>query len=135
MGCDIYAYAEKKDEQGQWVYLPDVSPFDIRNYTLFSFLAGVRNYMNIIPVSVPRGFPDDASPEVLVEYMTDGDWHSASWLTIVELMSFDYGQLVGVREVGKAPRPVAAFLGEWYFDEIERLSSLGVERVVFWFDS
>jgi len=85
MGCDIHSYAERKDESGKYVDL-DFSPFGT-----FGFLADVRNYSAVPPISQPRGLPDDVSSEVPERDETWGsDGHSHSWLSVAELVSFDY---------------------------------------------
>lgn len=88
MGCDIHLYVEVR-EDGQWVNKPLRHTYDGRNYNLFAILAGVRNRHDILPISDPRGLPPDVSKEV--EGEADGD-HSHSWLTLAELMAFDWTQ-------------------------------------------
>jgi len=73
-----------------------------RNYNLFAVLADVRNGRGFAgvytgeefkPISPPRGLPDDVSPEVRNESDEWGvDGHSHSWLTLAELLAFDYEQ-------------------------------------------
>ena len=109
MGCDIHMQVEYRTKVGgtmQWCdgNLYEVNKFHIkypdepkyirvhlnnerRNYTLFGLLAGVRNY-DIKPIASPRGFPNDASKPIAEEYDSWGlDAHSASWLTLAELMN------------------------------------------------
>lgn len=88
-----------------------------RNYALFAMLAGVRNGYDIRLVAEPRGLPADMSPELCrladeaaQEQMTSverdtqyerlratygagwlGD-HSYSWLTLAELLGYDWEQ-------------------------------------------
>lgn len=78
-------------------------PYDGRNYDLFAMLADVRNGSGFagcdtgdgfVPISMPKGLPDDVSNGVKERYE---DWcndgHSCSWLTLNELLSYDwYGQ-------------------------------------------
>jgi hypothetical protein len=114
MGCDIHCYAEKLIN-GEWKqitgfksnyydknssyfnderYLNSPHPYDGRNYSLFAFLADVRNefgFARIEPISPPRGLPEDLSKEILNEasgWKSDG--HSYSWLLLNELISHDY---------------------------------------------
>lgn len=104
MGCDIHDYCEVYRD-GVWTktgaIFPDYEgrlsehPYDGRNYSLFAFLAGVRNYNEIVPLSEPRGIPTDASQEYLAEVNNWGvDGHSPSYFTIKELQSADLDQRV-----------------------------------------
>ena len=42
MGADIHAYAEFRNDAGQWQAIREYEPFEGRNYNAFSFFAGVR---------------------------------------------------------------------------------------------
>lgn len=149
MGCDIHIVAQKKTADG-WVDL-DISPFDCRNYGLFGWLANVRNYYDVPPLSEPRGLPDD------LPYRDDNDYrfgdHSFSWLSVSELANFDMDQTMEDRRVtrqtgsnswdgGCTSAPGAGqmmtyreFLGEWVIKEIQNLVDSGADRIVFGFDS
>ena len=118
MGCDIHLHAESFDGE-RWHYLPGCPDPD-RNYRLFSVLADVRNEYDLPVICPPKGIPEDISAELkgaedfnssIVTIDEDGDelsaWlgdHSYSWLTLEELMAFDWCQkctlhgLVGLRE-------------------------------------
>ena len=150
MGCDIHSQAEKRIN-GRWTRIDGLEPFDWRSYGMYAFLAGVRNYSAVTPLSEPRGLPDD------VDYVEDAEhWlgeHSFSWLSLDELLSFDYEQKMEDRRVTRqlAPNLISGaetcdpgegekmtyreFLGQSFFDDIERLKAAGAERVVFGFDS
>ena len=86
-------------------------PYDGRNYSLFAILANVRNGYGFagcktgdgfIPISKPKGYPDDMCDELLSDiYMSDDSYddlnrpylsneHSASYLTLQELLNFDW---------------------------------------------
>jgi hypothetical protein len=84
MGCDIHMNIEVKTENGWELYS---KPKVDRNYRLFAKLANVRNYDNeIIPISNPRGLPEDVSYLVKKSYERwDTDAHSASYITCEEL--------------------------------------------------
>ena len=87
-------------DEDDWLY-----PY--RDYTLFGFLAGLRddtldcimgdNYDENL-----RGFPKDASEELKEIYgfeeMFDGYgcWHSGNWLTYKELLEFDLNKTANV---------------------------------------
>jgi len=148
MGCDIHAYAEKKNADGKYELVGMSNDFFAwRQYGLFAFLAGVRNYSAITPISEPRGIPDDLSEYVKSAYEDWGsDAHSASWLSSEELFKFDYQQLIEDRrcmrnnnggstcEEGEGiKQPLSEYLGKLYFDSIEELKA--ADRLVFWFDN
>lgn len=76
--------------------------FVSRNYDLFAILANVRNGYGFagcitgygfIPIKEPQGVPEDASPEfkrVVKEW--SGDGHSHSWVTLRELLDYNWNQ-------------------------------------------
>lgn len=90
MGCDIHGYLEVK-ESGKWRCEKEVP--DGRSYDWFGILAGVRNYVNAIPISEPRGIPNSLSKKVMEEI---DDWqfdgHSHSWLTSKDFENYDWKQ-------------------------------------------
>lgn len=69
-----------------------------KDYHLFAALAGVRNGtwgMRVKPISSPRGLPNDASEEVKragTEY--EGVYYGHSWISLQELLGFDWDQVV-----------------------------------------
>lgn len=121
MGCDIHSFVEVR-KSGKWgrvnadIFIgwkqKQSSPFDTRNYAVFGFLAGVRNYSHCVPISGPKGLPDDsehlntplAEPQNYSYYgydngtaytnkgdiECDANYHSLSHLTLNELLDFDY---------------------------------------------
>ena len=154
MGCDIHSNCERKDENGNWTNLQGFSPFNDRCYGTFGFLAGVRNYSAVKPIAERRGFPEDASDKVRKSYEGwSSDAHSASWLSVSELNSFNYDNTCEDR---RCTQKVAAgyfdggqtcdtgegktqtfreFLGPYFFKDLEKLNEIGAERIVFWFDN
>lgn len=150
MGCDIHTITQRRAD-GVWKNLP-VTPFDWRSYGMFAFLAGVRNYSDIRPISMPRGLPEDFDNGEDGEGEYVGD-HSFSWLTLKELLDFDYDQPVEDRRVtvqtgpnswdgGATAEPgggkmttYRTFLGQGFFDDLELLRKVEAERIVFGFDS
>lgn len=164
MGCDIHTYVEQQDFDGTWqrVEWPDADrerfvfgPFDWRDYGAFGFLADVRNYSRVPPLTEARGMPDDVSASLRAE-ADDADWHSHSWLTVAELAGFDYTQTFEDRRVTEEVAPncfngaalakpgggevttFRDFLGEHFFMDLATLSAMDAvrpTRVVFWFDS
>lgn len=156
MSCNIHAWAEKKTPDGGWRHIPmSNEPFTyVHWYGLYGFLADVRNYHGVPPIEQPRGLPDDVSAYVRRD---NSDWtcdaHTESWLTIAELEAFDYSAAMEDRRYTQQTGPRSfdggatceehqgrkttfrEFLGENFFKELDRLKSLRVERVVFWFDN
>lgn len=175
MGCDIHSFAEKRNkETGKWEKVTNVftlddfdkkyynkekgdCPFPNRSYSIFAFLADVRNYDRCTPIKQPAGFPKDASREVKREYKKwEGDAHSASYLTARELSEFDYDQTFWNRRITRQEAPnyfngaalaeegegvVLTYrenLGAFFFTHLEELKSIGElddVRIVFWFDN
>jgi hypothetical protein len=185
MSCDIESFAEKRNkETGKWERVGDVftlsefdknylkkekgdSPFYLQSYSVFGFLADVRNYDHCEPLSDPKGLPDDS--EYLNTETTDMwgsketnksrilyDNHSASYLTLKELMDFDYNKTFWNRRISKQTSPhgwnssalaeegegkIISYrenLGEMFFIHLEELKQLGEPedvRVIFWFDN
>ncbi|MBY8825080.1 hypothetical protein [Sphingomonas colocasiae] len=155
MVTDIRARAQRLIN-GSWEFIPGVTPFDGHcTYGLFGFLADVRNYSAVTPISQPRGLPEGVDPPSedydgpLDEWLGEHDY---SWLLLSELLSVDYNQTMEDRRfsgmidgmisgshtvpAGSGVRmTLRAFLGEAYFEELDRLTHSGVERIVFGFDS
>jgi hypothetical protein len=122
MGCDIHCYVEVKTAgtwekvgevfKDRW-YDPKKppddwnkeftdQPYNDRNYDLFAILANVRNGEGFagcdtgdgfVPISKPRDLPENVSRDILdisSEWGCDG--HSHSYLTLKELIDFDWSQ-------------------------------------------
>lgn len=113
MGCDIHICTEARKSVGgemRWVnidhfklnnYYNEEAPedgerewelvpiYDRRDYALFSILADVRNHSNNVPISKPKGIPDDCSKVTRKEIDYWGvDGHSHSYLTLRELLEY-----------------------------------------------
>lgn len=114
MGCDIHFFVERKVDGG-WVSCDKWERDDgyvsvkyedefygDRNYSLFAILANVRNGFGFagtptgtgfVPISQPRGIPEDVCPEIREVYEDYGRHdHSHSWLTVRELLEYDWTQ-------------------------------------------
>jgi len=122
MGCDIHCYAEIK-KNGVWsvvgkvfvdvYYDPDEKdskwnspktdePYNGRNYNLFAILANVRNGVGFagvrigdgfVPISAPKGLPDDLSATLRDDSDDWGcDGHSHSFHTLKTLIDYDWNQ-------------------------------------------
>lgn len=145
MGCDIHTYVEKKVE-GVWQPVEGLNPYYEmypseqkyvlegwiyrgRDYGLFSLLADVRNYDDIIaPLDEPRGVPTDASVHIAKEAKRWGsDGHSHSYFTLSELQAAD-------------PETQQQFHQFFIADTVPKLITLSQGdpdsvRFVFWFDN
>lgn len=90
------------------------SPYLDRNYLLFQILADVRSAWSLEPIAPPRGLPPDMSNELQLVAMASGDNaylpledeelrsavfdhyggylgdHSYSWLSLDELLAYDW---------------------------------------------
>ena len=132
-------------------------PFETRDYGVFGFLANVRNLSEVPNIKEPTNeLPDNVSKEVKEVWEDWGpDGHALSWLTLKELLDFDYDQIFWDRRVRKqlpyskwhgAARAengegrylsIREFLGEsHFFDVLETLKGLGAPenvRIIFWF--
>ena len=102
MGTDIHMFLEVK-EGGFWNYHSEYNV--LANHSLFAILADVRNGMGFagcdtgdgfVPISNPRGLPEDAC--FLVEDKMDNiNFHTHSWLTLDEIINYDYAQTTILR--------------------------------------
>ena len=92
MGCDIHGSIEIKTNSGKWIELQQL---DVgRNYDMFGVLADVRNYVNAVSISEPRGIPEDVSKKVMKEIEGwDCDGHSHSWLSWKDIQEYDWKQI------------------------------------------
>ena len=115
----------------KWVYDDywDVSYDDRfykgRNYYLFSVLADVRNDGSMDPISQPRGIPEDASyPYKMLLKTWEGDYHSASYFTLEELLKVDWDKYDYI---------------DGFSETIEKMKGINADpwdiRCVFFFDN
>jgi hypothetical protein len=161
MGTDIKSYAIDEIGNvvsgGNWADSKDNcpsygigegKPFGWRNYAVFGFLADVRNYSAVTPISQPRGLPTDLRG--LEDEFDYG--HSHSWLSVDELVAFDYDALTedrrGMRmapggfmsgaetcDIGEGQAMTyREFLRPAFFHDIAELQRIGADRVVFCFN-
>lgn len=176
MGCDIHMHIEyfdncyknskikpiKKWRCADWFKLnkyygekgepkyKQVPLWEERSYNLFAILAGVRNHNDIEPISEPRGIPFNVSDEVLKDYKSwGGDAHSASYLTLQELINFvnnkqDTSRMVtfidGIQCLTNLIDDIKNHVESDGFiydcDDIELgFPTLNDVRIVFWFDN
>ncbi|MEN6425986.1 MAG: hypothetical protein ABFE13_11520 [Phycisphaerales bacterium] len=95
MGTDIHPIIEIKTDSGWKIGATNV-PRD-RNYVAFAILADVRNGYGfagvdtgdpVVPISQPRGLPEDSPAATAFDEGYFGD-HSFSWVTLKELLALD----------------------------------------------
>lgn len=160
MGCDIHMVAEHRKD-GRWTrvlppehawdpwlveqnWLDDARQewFHNRNYALFGVLAGVRG--DGPPIAEPRGLPGDVGEEVRAMIDNDGRdsdvyWlgdHSFSWLTLDEILAYDWDRPAGYYSDG---RPMREWCSEFLTRTVPALQDLDPDprnvRLVFGFDS
>lgn len=163
MGCDIHSSVEVFDG-AKWEAVTDAifplsypwaghthtrQPFDWRSYGMFAFLAGVRNYSYVSTISEPRGWPEDRTS--FLDRDLD-DYHSRSWLSVKELLDFDYDRNFedrrcmidgnGAADAGVGNGKIVTmreFLGPDFMRDLEIMKSLSPDpafvRIVFAFDN
>ena len=111
MGCDIFSWVEVYAPAGRnWKAIFNAFPADAfqrehdhiefvsypfrwRDYGLFGFLAGVRNYAHCEPLAAPSGLPPGCDVEGgcrVDDIDSLGEFHSHSWFLVSELQAFDY---------------------------------------------
>lgn len=157
MGCDIHVYVELYDDREKEWYALDkfeqvavchfdviyphekhVEPLHKRNYAVFSWLAGVRQYGDIKPICEPRGLPKDVSEVVALAFKKWGpDAHTPSYLTLQEILDApqegDVEFSDGTFPLSKVLEPfvkcVRLLPSKFYSSPSEHL------RLVFWFDN
>ena len=164
MGVDIHAFVEKRTQTG-WEEIIDYygnrniyseNPFHNRNTNLFAFLANVRNEEKRIPgLGAPRGIPKDVSrpTEEIDNHASYGDmivtqpawWfrdcHSCTWVTLHELLNFDYSKKFKYGEencFNKELISLQELLPDSYFKELEKLKTFGDPkniRLIICFDN
>ena len=100
---------EDEDGDGNVIQTPErsyVGPgkmrdewYSSRNYSVFAYLADVRNGTGfagvitgnpVVPIAQPRGFPDDLSDEAVSWFNHYGGDHTESWLLVDEVLDYDW---------------------------------------------
>ena len=144
MGCDIHLYIEILTENGWELYShPSVK----QDYELFAKMAGVRNYTEIKPISLPKGLPEDIS---YVVRRASEDWgsdgHSHSWLCSDEIRQLREWYDGWRYDPDGKPlwcqktlhhHALHCYCEGGYFDDVEedRHPWIKAARFVFWFDN
>lgn len=134
MGCDIHAWIEKRDSDGEWNSL--FQAFIDRNYWLFGVLASVRR-PEADCIHLPKGFPADADVRTINNYNDwDADAHNVSWLTLQELLEFDWDETDP-----KFNRPYREWSAHFINTVLAAMRAVSTApdqkdvRLVFWFDN
>jgi hypothetical protein len=143
MGCDIFSWAEVYvPKVGEWKAVVDAfpadafereydhlefvsSPFRRRDYGLFGFLAGVRNYAHCEPLAEPRGLPPGCDVEGgcrVNDVDSLDEFHSHSWFLLSELLAFDYDRQFWNRRIHRGKDGAAvAVEGGGYTSNLSRI--------------
>ena len=162
MGVDISTQLEVL-RGGQWQLArlsaaelsddsPDALSFPLnwRHRDMFSFLCCGINYQTNVPqiLAEDRGLPLDSVCLNSEKYpgctyreweMEDGNNYGFSWLTLAELLAFDYEQPCGPTvEARRFPdATMRDFLGEAFFNHLGRMKEYGIPsevRLIFYFN-
>ena len=139
MSTMISSYVEKRNiETLEWKYIEGENPFKSRgDYEVYSFLADVRNYNRCVPIDNPRYLPKQISYEIWKIYNEEKlDSYSESYLSLEELLNFNYQRPCRLGEGHEVIPTYKEFLGEHFFEELEHLKTLGFPddiRIIFWF--
>ncbi|MBU2664523.1 hypothetical protein KOI35_13550 [Actinoplanes bogorensis] len=139
MVADIHTAVEVRRD-GRWTRVePQPEIFEHPNYAIFGFLAGMRNYSQSPVIAAPRGLPADldAVGDDFDSWLPD--LSSTSWLTLAELLAYDYDQTFRNRRPpndGELVR-LRDFLTPYFFERLTPLTQLGAPpdiRIVLGFD-
>ncbi len=93
----MHCYTEVKKD-GAWQFHAKDWPFVGRNSVLFGFLGHRHCFPNsYLRIGAPRGLPQDLSREMLsaaIRFADDDQYVYKSWVTLRELLDFDYEQVI-----------------------------------------
>lgn len=147
MGCDIHLEVEVFRD-GVWRRVPGQvelclicdgtgcvhcdhgklgrSFYEDRNYSVFAALADVRNDGTVAVIARSRGLPADISTEA-AELVREYSDHSFSWLTMAEVIAYDWAKNVGIYRCNRFMDVVRG--------QLLPLGDPRLTRIVFGFDS
>lgn len=142
MSAYLKLIAQRRNGAGVW----EPISFDPEwgSYDVYGVLANQRNYAAAPSIAEPRHLPSDwpeEPPYVMGGFARWTAWADAydlgdgvkSWLTLDELLTFDYDQTF----VNQCPpdagvsMTVREHLGDAFFNDLQQMQALGVERIVF----
>lgn len=138
MGCDIHAHVEIKIH-GRWEHYNCSK--DSRCYRLFAKMAGVKNPQGDVPISNPKGAPEDISTVTRFDMEEwDDDGHSHSYLTASELVELSKWYIQYTNGKSSLEEDYFGYLfgnSLASFTEHPEDNVIGLEdvRIVFWFDN
>lgn len=157
MGCDIHMVIQRQSTgltrllgEPDWELLEppaEVGWDEPRSYTLFGVLAGVRDMLDIEAIADRRGLPDDFDPDRdpppcrwYPEDRKDLGDHSFTWMTLAEVLAFNWDRVVTSKDVSDHYRgkTVRECVPECWFALIEWLQTQDDPeciRLVMGFDS
>ena len=153
MNCDIHTMLEYKSKKGNWKHLKTkLEFFSDRDYNVFAFLAGVRNYSAIEPIGFNTLIPEGVSKKTIKEFSKWGNnAHSEAWVNIDDLNKVNYDEIIEDRrcmingnggstcEVGHGEKMSRKeYLGKYFFVELEAINKLKPnkeKRLIYWFDN
>jgi len=130
MGCDMHVSVEWKwKDSKQWNHATN---FEVnRNYPLFAKLANVRNYNEIIPISLPRGMPENYTKETQ-EYQERHSNHNLTWISEDEIrFTFSVGPLDAPWRYDDKPTDFELLV----FGYMRAFEKVSVYRVIVGFDN
>ena len=118
--------------------------YDNRNYYAFSVLADVRNSYDIVPISEPRGIPEDCCYPIRHKVDSMGsDGHSHSYFTLKELLEVDWSKyqcIANYKDWDGVEKTVdrTGWMND-FLDAIEKMKQIDPDpenvRCVFFFDN
>lgn len=143
MGCDIHMFVERR-EGGRWVTAehwkedntfciahPEKEIYEGRDYAFFYILTGrVRpGRTNAVPIHPCKGIPADACPEVQrMAEQWKGIGHSHSWLTVAELLHYDWS-------VYQSEPFAGDYITGTFLPDLIKFGPPDDVRIVFFFDN
>lgn len=144
MGTDITVWGERRGPNGRYVKVDVGDALAKRDDVVFAFLADICNDDNVEPIDLPRGLPLDVSSDVSAGFFRRLELgyllHSVSWLSLAELIAFDYDAPPDRRDEAVCPdvewdwESWRSYLGKAYFKDLKKLKKSKVDRIIFCFD-
>lgn len=129
MGCDIHLHVEVKIDN-QWHHYSALRV--LRNYGLFSLMAGVRGSFD--PIVNPRGIPSDITLLTQIDLgKWDEDAHTLSYLDSSELAAL--ASRMHEEKIGEFSDYFGYFFGNDYYGREDWPEEIEEVRFVFWFDN